>query len=50
MGAVYYVERAAELENEALQALRLVEADPEVPESAADRLREIALYVVNRTH
>lgn len=43
-------ERAAELENEALQALRLVEADPEVPESAADRLREIALYVVNRTH
>ena len=43
-------ERAENLEREALQALQLVEADREVPEAGAQRLREIALYVVRRTH
>lgn len=42
--------RAKALEEEALRALALVEADGAVPESGAQRLREIALYVVNRTH
>lgn len=42
--------RAEALEREAEEALALVSADPAVPEGAVLRLREIAAYVVSRTH
>ena len=42
--------RAKELESDAEKALALLAADPAVPQGAEARLREIALYVVRRTH
>ena len=43
-------ERAKELHDRANEALRLVAADPAVCENALLRLRQIADYVVERTH
>ena len=42
--------RAKALEEDAEKALQLLAADPAVPAGAEARLREIALYVVRRTH
>ena len=42
--------RAKALEEDAEKALQLLAADPAVPAGAEERLREIALYVVRRTH
>ena len=42
--------RAKALEEDAEKALQLLAADPAVPAGADARLREIALYVVRRTH
>ena len=42
--------RARELEEEAIEALRLVTADPGAVPGCDRRLAEIARYVINRTH
>lgn len=43
-------ERAATLEREAVESLALIESCPGVPTGSTQRLREIAEYVVRRTH
>lgn len=42
--------RAARLHDTARAALATIQADPSVPAGAADRLAQIADYVINRTH